>query len=309
MGQRSYLDQDSTTRLLRWDVPASTPAGVYQAQLIVDPTTSINITLVVGPTKPTVAQMTSIRFGAKPQYAQGEVVTLFGSMFSGLISPVPSAANSSQGLPLQTQLAQSQVVIDGTPVPLFFAFTNSSGASQINFQIPYSLVEGPHTLRVNRLLPSGETDASSSDYSFIVRRVSPTYLGSALVGVYVQNLTQGPAGDVFVTGDTPARPGDVATVYATGLGATSPAVNAGSVPPSGTLARVLVPVTVLVRSGASQWVAEVFGAAASPQYPGLYQISFRFPLDTDPGSHPTVDLVLGVGEDVQVFPLNFDVGY
>ena len=157
---------------------------------------------------------------------------------------------------------------------------------------------------MNRLHPDGSLDASSDDFAFTVRPVSPTYVGNDVVGIYVQDLTQGPTGNVFVTSDTPARPGDVVTIYATGLGITNPPVDAGTVPPAGTLANIVAPMSITLRSGSSQWNAEFFGAVATPQFPGLYQASFRFPLSTNP-SGKTIDLALTVGADTQTFTLGF----
>ena len=68
-------------------------------------------------------------------------------------------------------------------------------------------------------------------------------------------------------------------------------------------ANVLVPVNVVFQSGHSQWAAQVFGEVASPQYPGLYQIAFQFPPDMNGG--PTVDLLLGAGQDFQTFHVAF----
>jgi uncharacterized protein (TIGR03437 family) len=245
--------------------------------------------------------MTSVRPAIKSQYAQGEVVSLFGFNLTGLTSSTFTAANSS-GIPLVIELARSQVLVDGIPAPLYFAFTGTDGASQINLQLPYSLTPGSHKLRV---ITSSGLNSSSADYSFVVTTVSPSYSGSDTVPLFVQNLTQGPAGNVFVTGNTPVRPGDVVVVYATGLGATNPPVKEGEVPRNGVLATVLAPVTVLIRSGNSQWIPELFGAVESPVYPGLYQIAFRVPSDTDSGTSPTIDLLLAVGGDVQTFKLNF----
>jgi uncharacterized protein (TIGR03437 family) len=285
-----------------WNVPASLAAGVYQARLLPGAFAPISFTLIVD--QPAITQMTSLRSVVKPQFAPGEVVTLYGYGLTGVINNAPTADNSSPGVPLANQLAQSQVLVDGAPVPLYFAFTSNDGGSQINLQLPYSLTPGSHKVRVNRLLANGSLYASTADFSFVISPISPTYSGSDTAPLFVQNFTQGPEGNVFVTGVTPLRGGDVVVVYATGLGATKPALKEGTAPPAGVLANVLTPVVVLLRSASSQWTADLLGAVASPVYPGLYQIAFRVPADTDSEGSPTIDLVLGVGGDVQVFTLN-----
>ena len=279
------------------------PFGTYPAQLM-SAFPTLPFTVVVGAPKPAITKLTSVRFGSKPQYALGEVVSLFGTSLTGAVGS-DSVTNYYTSVPLPQQLARSQVVVDGTPAPLYYAFTGADGNSQINFQIPSSLMPGPHTLRVDRLLATGQVENSTADFPFTVTAVSPTYMGDPSGGLYIQDNTQGPAGNVFVDAATPARPQDVAIIYATGLGATTPPVVAGSVPSPGSLANVASPVTIALWDGGfSQWKADVLGAAASPQYPGLYQIAFRFPADAMPNGK-TIKLIVAVGADTQTFSVNF----
>ena len=78
-------------------------------------------------------------------------------------------------------------------------------------------------------------------------------------------------------------------LWGTGFGPTNPAVPAGVVPPSDTLANVSNPVTVLI--GNVQ--AQVIGAAISPGSAGAYQIAVPVPNTVADGDQPVVATVLG----------------
>lgn len=289
-----------------WDVPATLPYSTYPAQLLTTfPPIGFTVIVAAAPPAPAaITAMESVRFGVKPQYGVGEVVSLFGTGLTGQIGS-GSAPNLSTTVPLAMQLALCQVLVDGAPAPLYYAYTGTDGHSQINFQIPYSLAPGTHTLRVNRFFAGGLLDTSTADFSFTVAAVSPTYMGDPVTGVYIQDITQGPAGSVFATAATPAHPGDAVTIYATGLGATTPTLQTGAVPPPGVLAKVAAPVSISVWDGGiRQWPATLIGAVASPQYPGLYQIAFQFPAAATPNG-TTINLIVAVGADTQTIPVAF----
>jgi uncharacterized protein (TIGR03437 family) len=289
---------------MRFSTPGDIAPGVYSARMVSRPTWDLPFDLVVGDPAPRISQITSARFGQKTAFARGEIVSVFGVNFNGGLDQSVSRTNVSRYVPWETDVAQSRISIDGQVVPMQFSMTNRNLASQINFQIPPGLTEGTHNLRVHRLDNLGNINATTNPFSFNVRSTSPTYLGNDGIPLFVQNITQNPAGNVFVTGSSPAFPGDIAILFATGLGGTSPPVPLADVPPPGTTANVLLPITALVRAGSSEWKVDVLGAAASPQFPGLYQIAIRFPLDARPVGG-TVDLVLSAGDNIQTFRLNF----
>ena len=290
-----------------WNVPSNMAPGTYPAQLL-SGFPPIPFTVVIGSgasTVPTISEVTSVSFVVKPQYAVGEVVSLFGTGLTGAAGT--TGTNSASTVPLPTQLALSQVMVDGSAAPLYYAYTGPDGSSQINFQIPSSLLPGQHKLHVNRLLTSGAINQSTADLSFTISAINPTYISDSSGNVYLQNVTQDPSGGTFASATTPAHPNDVVVIYATGLGALSPNVAAGAVPPVGTLANVSAPVSVSLWDGiVSQWKATVLGAVASPQYPGLYQIAIQLPADAIPNG-PSMKLILATGSDSQTSTVYFSL--
>jgi uncharacterized protein (TIGR03437 family) len=85
-----------------------------------------------------------------------------------------------------------------------------------------------------------------------------------------------------------AKPGDVLILWGTGFGPTTPAVAAGIQVP----ADKLYSVAVTVKIGTVD--AQVFGAALSPGYAGLYQIAIQVPASMADGDYAIKATVAGV---------------
>jgi uncharacterized protein (TIGR03437 family) len=163
--------------------------------------------------------------------------------------------------------------VDEKEIPVQFAWTDSAtGGSQVNVQLPYTLDIGRHKLRVERI-----AEAATYDMTFTVTPRSPVFLGNASYPVFFQNVTQDPSGGTFVSPAQPAREGDVLTVYVTGLGATNPPVAAGAVPSALSLTTSPAQISLFSVNAPQGMRPEVIGPALSPQFPGLYQVSFRVP--------------------------------
>jgi uncharacterized protein (TIGR03437 family) len=92
------------------------------------------------------------------------------------------------------------------------------------------------------------------------------------------------AGETF----TPAKAGEILTVYCVSLGATSPAAVVGSL--AAGAANITAPYTLTV-GGKS---AVVSYAGLTPTYAGLYQINFTVPSGPVAGNQPIVLTVNGV---------------
>ena len=71
--------------------------------------------------------------------AQGDIAAIFGDQFTlqGVAYPT--------GLPLQTSISGTQVLVNNIPAPLYFI---SNG--QIDFEVPFEVSPGATTIRVVR---------------------------------------------------------------------------------------------------------------------------------------------------------------
>ena len=83
-----------------------------------------------------------------------------------------------------------------------------------------------------------------------------------------------------VTAAKPAAAGEILSVFATGLGPTKPGVDPGSPFPASPAAVVNAPVAVTVNGQP----AEVLGAVGYPGAVDGYQVNFRVPPNTVPGT-------------------------
>jgi uncharacterized protein (TIGR03437 family) len=285
-----------TSSAFVFTVPAALPIGQYASTIAIAGGT-VSLPIIV-PQTPTamIAATSSVWFAQNAVYAPGEVISVFGKRLTAA-SDTWGASNVAPSVPWGTRLASSSVLVDGTPAPMAFAFTaNADSRSQINLQLPVTLAAGQHSLQVQRFNPDGSLATTSTAMSFLVKSISPHYFGTAALPIYLQNVTQDPTGQTFVSKDKPMRAGDVITVYATGLGGTNPVVAAGSVPSS--LAYVSTKMSVLLgpqpTGGTVTWGAEFLAAVLSPQFPGLYQLSFRVPAAATPNPDGTVYLFMVV---------------
>jgi uncharacterized protein (TIGR03437 family) len=88
----------------------------------------------------------------------------------------------------------------------------------------------------------------------------------------------------------PAKPGDVLILWGTGFGPTTPPVAAGIQVPSDGKQYNTSPVTVKIGTADAQ----VFGAALSPGYAGLYQVAIQVPASMADGDYALKATVSGV---------------
>jgi uncharacterized protein (TIGR03437 family) len=208
--------------------------------------------------------------------ALGDFVALFGTQFT--------TGDAQTGtLPLTTTLGSTQVLLNGTAVPVQYV-----SASQINLQIPYNAQVGDGTLTVVRNGQQGNT------LSVHISGAAPVLLPFGGGYVVAQTPTGGFEG--FPPSYPAAHAGDTLVLYAVGLGPTSPAVTAGTASPSDHLA-VVTPTPKLcfgstnpLAGGATCITPDFVGL--TPTYFALYQINFRVP-DSVHGNAVPIFLTVG----------------
>jgi uncharacterized protein (TIGR03437 family) len=189
--------------------------------------------------------------------APGAMASIFGS---GLARE--SAANST--LPVARTLGGATVTVNGVAAPLFFV-----SPSQINFQMPFEVTGSGANVVV--------TTPDGSAAAFVA--VAP-----AAPGVFVGSVTH--PGGRAVDSSNPATGGEILTMYATGLGLTTPAVASGVANPN-VAAPTVLPVTVTMGGTA----VNVQYAGLAPGQVALHQINLAVP----PGLTGDVPLVVSIG--------------
>lgn len=189
-------------------------------------------------------------------FAPGALATIFGSGFS-------TSATVTVG-------SIAAYVLPGGASP-----------SQVNIQIPFNAPLGANNVVVT------VGSQSSSPVAITLTQFAPALStangsGSGIGNIFPANSS------TPISASNPASPGLTYTTYATGLGATNPAVATGASPPSGTLANVVAPVTLTLGT------VTITPSFAGLIDPGFYQINFTLP-STASACATSLTLTVGSG--------------
>lgn len=163
------------------------------------------------------------------------------------------------------------------------AYVGYVSPTQVNFLLPSDLTVTTTTLQVRN--PAGISTAVPITLQANAAQLF-TADGRSVLGVHANGGSLGKAGLLPSVSTTPAAPGETIAVYATGLGATSPALIPGQVP---TESSGLVTLPRITIGGDT---ATVVSAGSVPGTPGLYQISVQVPSNAANGD---LSLILLVG--------------
>ena len=153
-------------------------------------------------------------------------------------------------------------------------------ATQINFIVPGNEIDGNILIRVVRQSISGpEVMVKLVDGAPALHYSTAGY--AAATNAW---------GTVTLTADTPAHPGDIVVVYATGLGKTQPNPSPGVIPKTAATLVESIGLQVYLDGQAVDPVRILY-AGASPFSAGLYQINLELPdtVGTDPEIRVGID--------------------
>jgi uncharacterized protein (TIGR03437 family) len=202
----------------------------------------------------------------------GIVNAASGAPVGDAISPGEYIAVYGSGLAAQTMVATPpyppslggvSVSIAGLPAPIYFV---SSG--QINCLVPYGVDTTKSTVTVTVTNGTVVSNAVTVPLS----KTSPGIFSSTTRGSGDGAILH--LDGTSVTPASPARKGEIVTVYLTGLGALTKTIPDGTAPNPPAADNAVAPVTV--------WVGGISAgtplyAGINPVYPGLYQINFTVP--------------------------------
>ena len=162
-----------------------------------------------------------------------------------------------QAPPLANQVGGATVLVNGASAPLFY-----SSYGQLAFQMPVDAALGTALVQVQR------DGLASNTVSVNVGSRAPR-----IIAVVNQD------GSVnYPGGSVPAHVGDFLTIYAIGLGTTSPVVATGAPAPSSEpLARVTANAVVSFGTGIAAIQATPAFAGLTPTAAGLYQVNVAVP--------------------------------
>ena len=233
------------------------------------------------PTLPANGVVNGASFAAAPApVAPGAIVAVFGTGFTAGAETFSTLFGTDDRL--VSDLVGARATVNGLPAPIFYA---TSG--QMGIQIPTEVAGATATIQITT---AGQASASRS-----------IAIDTAAPGIFTTN-SQGSGQGVIVNAQTgvlaaaagsvpggttqPARPGEDITIFATGLGQTTPAVPTGA-RPSG-LTRTAVTPTVTIDGQP----AEVTYSGLSACCVGLNQINVKVPAAARAGNSVPVVLTI-----------------
>lgn len=212
-------------------------------------------------------------FARDEAVAPGSIISVFGSNLT-------QGDHRASRLPLETTLGGVTLTVGGIDAPLFY-----SGEGQVNAQLPFELPPNSQQqvlLKVRKETAGPETVAVPEVITVATTRPAIFTLNQQGTGQgAILNQDNSPN-----SASNPAARGGVAQIFATGLGATNPAVASGQAAPSDPPAVVTNPVTVTL----GEVSAPVQFQGLAPGFVGLYQINVEVPAAVAPG--PEVAVVL-----------------
>ena len=211
--------------------------------------------------------------------ASGGLISVFGSNLSQ--SPI-----ASSGVPLPTVLGNSCVLVNGSPISLLLV-----SPAQINAQLD-NATSGPSTISIRT------PQNVSPDFNFTVGSTAPAVFlnGTDGISTNLPSVTRA-ANGLLVTASNPIHQGDSLTIFAAGLGLTSPVVAAGAVSPSNPPAAAVVQPKVTLNGVG----LPVTFAGLVPGQIGVYEIQVNVPNYTPQGlSVPLIISQNGQSQTVNV---------
>ena len=221
--------------------------------------------------------------------APGGLVAIYGNSFAAAIALAST-------VPLSTSLGGTSVSINGMAAPLDFV-----APGQINAQVPFEVLPPGVNGSVNLVVTTN--GVPSPPDPVMINQTAPGIFGFAAPSGNYAIAYFGVAADPRFTsyawppntaaGLTTflAKPGDVLTVYATGLGAVNPAEQTGSAPVYDSQPQTkstVATTTVLV----GNVPATVLFSGLTPYFPGVYQINIEVP-QVPPGNAVPIQIQIG----------------
>ena len=244
---------------------------------------ALQVQLVVG--EPLIEQngvVNAASISTDAAVSPGSIAFLFGTN----LSAGTEAASST--LPLPTNLASTQVLVNGVPAPLFFV-----SPLQINFQVPPGI--SGTTMQV--VVVSNGVRGLPATVSIVpedpgIFSIAASGTGQGAVQLENSDVIAAPTGSIQGRTTQPVKRGEIVSIFCTGLGAVDPAVEAGQPAPGSPLSVTEMTPVVLVGGVPG----EVLSSGLAPGFVGLYRVNVRIPAAAPVGD--AVELQIQIGGQI-----------
>ncbi len=200
--------------------------------------------------------------------APGEIVSLYGAQLGpseGLSLGVDAATGR-----LPVSGAGIEVTFNGVAAPLYFV-----SAGQLNVQVPYELPDAAEAAVVVTV------NGSASERATVP--LAPTHPGIFPRIFNADGSVNSP--------ESPASPGGIVVLFATGQGATSPPTPSGAFPTGTAFPEPAAPASLSIGGLA----ADLLFRGQAPGTAGVMQLNVRIPVGLAPSNATPVVLAVGAG--------------
>jgi uncharacterized protein (TIGR03437 family) len=214
-------------------------------------------------------------------YSPNSFVTIYGTNLSYVTKAIASGDIATGELPWALTGTEVSVLIGGVSAYVYYVSPN-----QVNVLIPLMLTPGSVTLELdNRSLFGPPVE--------ITLQAAAPALFQADATTVVATHGNGPP----VTADSPAAPGEIVVLYATGLGVTAPAAICGWIPELAAPLADLTDFEVLL-NGAPVDPKLIQYAGQTPGFAGLFQINLQLPGNSSPNPEIRIGFVNNLGSNL-----------
>jgi len=199
--------------------------------------------------------------------APNTIGTIYGTNLAYSTAQVTESSIAGGALPILLGASETTVIINNTPAALYYV-----SPGQINFLVPPDLLPGPVTLYV----AVDGYQATDGPVQLTLSRAAP-----GLFQLDPQNaIATLPDGSVLTpSSSSPAKPGDIVLLWATGLGETTPPADGFQIPTAPAPLIAGANLSILL-DGTPVDPSAIQFAGVAPGYPGLYQINLKLPMST-----------------------------
>lgn len=205
--------------------------------------------------------------------APNAIATIYGANLAYATAAIGQNDIQNGLLPTVIGDCETRVFVNNYPADLYYV-----SPTQINFLVPSNLL--PQTATVQVLVDS----LAGPAVQFTLATAAP-----ALFQLDGQTAVATDANGDVLTSTSPANPGEVVILWATGLGQVSPPVIYGQIPTAAASLVSGATLSILLNGVAIDPNAIEYTGLA-PGYAGLYQINFALPTSTP--ANPQIQLQL-----------------
>lgn len=240
---------------------------------------------------------TAVNAGSfQPPLSSNALISILGDQFEPSAIMRIAGLGDLQGNAFPTELACVGIQVKGPGLPsdgVMIPITYVQG-NQINAQLPRFSGTGSFTLQV--LVNPGQNNVFVTDVdTYTLQPFAPAFFllaNSNNIAAQFAGKANVVAAPSLVPGASPAKPGDIVTLYGTGFGDTNPLVGAGQI--TSGQAPLVNGVTVTIGTVTLSSGDVLYAGLTPGSISGLYQFNVRIPASTPNGNIPVSISIGGV---------------